>query len=305
METKNKVEQTPFQKAFAHNLAIRPCGFDPSENFDVYEDVEQGRVKFLLGLDYKKLWFHSYCQNNNVSGRYEDDDYIIQIFEAAGTGMVSAKARVYLNDACVGTGCASKGFYLNNPQSMESVIQNATGSALSRALSNAGFGAICSNEPDVLPGGNLTPVNLPYHVPDGLNSDPAAQPSGGSSEANQPPVNTNPGQNPMSGPGGQNVNAPGANQYQNPATGNPGQQYGPGPNSRSQQAPAHAPQVDPVKAKSVLWPCSGYYAGKTLGEVLAVAPAKIMWLAEEYKKACEAKYAAKVLLPEARRACGK
>ena len=59
------------------------------------------------------------------------------------------------------------------------------------------------------------------------------------------------------------------------------------------------------QAKAVLWPFSGSYAGKTLGELLATKPDKIEYLAMKWNGNSPAKDAAKLLLPDALTAMGK
>ena len=72
---------------------------------------------------------------------------------------------------------------------------------------------------------------------------------------------------------------------------------------------AAAPQqgaVDDLQAaKSVMWPFSGPYGGKTLGELLAVKPDKIEYLALKWQGSSPAKDAAMRLLPDALKAMGK
>lgn len=269
---------TPFDRAFAHNVALRPCGFNPGENFESYVD-ENGNVKNLLGSSVKMLWFQSYCEQANVRGRVESDDYTILIFESAGTGMVSAKARVFIDDICVATGCASKGFILNQPTTMDSAIQNATGSALSRALGYAGFGSVASYEPSAvnpatpsgIVGGELPFTGPNEPAPAVVQNPPAAAPAG---TVNQ-------------------TNAAGDPQQTSLFAGN--------------NAPVQVSnvQADPLAAaKAVIWP-SGLNAGKTFGTVLATSPNDIIWMAEKSKKTGPAKDAAIALLPEAKKLCGK
>lgn len=263
---------TPFDKAFAQNLAIRACQYNPTENFESVTD-EFGTRK-ILALPYKLLWFHTYCAEKGIEGYVESDDFSITAYESSGTAIVTARARVIMNGKVVATGSAGKSFILNNSNMMDGAVQAATGSALSRALGNAGFGTISSNELNgsapVVPDPNQQNAPLPYTFSAGNNCTA--------------PTNCN----------------------------NPGTSSGPSAPDQSSSSPAPAPdqqsflpQPDPIAAaKAVICPC-GPKKGMPYGEVLAIAPSQIIWIAENWKKTGPELDAAKALLDEAKKKCGK
>lgn len=264
---------TPFDKAFAQNFAIRACSYDPTENFEPVTD-EFG-TRRILGLPYKLLWFHTYCAEKGIEGHVESDDFSITAYETSGTAIVTAKARVIMNGKVVATASAGKSFILNNNNMMDGAVQAATGSALSRALGNAGFGAISSNEldgaPHVIPNPTHTNAPLPYTF--GAGAGNAAAPAA-------PPT-------------------PGTN----PGSSAPGQSGGPAAPAPEQQS--SLPQTGPIAAaKAVICPC-GPKKGMPYGDVLAVAPSQIIWIAEKWNKPGPELDAAKVLYDEARKKCGK
>lgn len=261
--------RTLFELAFEKNKAIRACSYDPAANFEYVQDP-YGVTKVYLAAQYKNLWFHTYCTETGKSGHIESDDYSIMIFEAFGTGLVAAKARVYINGEMAGSGSSGAAFKLNNEDhSMDGAIQTATGGAQSRALSNAGFGAISSYE--IFEPQKPNGTDLPYEFPE----DPAIvgngnpNPAGAYANSGAPAVAP---RNPMPGTG----NGIKASDNASTVSAGPNQQMAFFGNT------APAPAADPVEAaKNVIWPRSGHYSGKTLGELLAECPNQIIFIAEK------------------------
>lgn len=171
-------EMTSFNMALQKSCAVRPCSYSPLENFEPVED-EYGRRK-ILSLPYKLLWFHTYCAEKGLEGHVEADDFSIVSYPPTGSSMlgtaiVTAKARVYINGKLVATASAGKGFVIDNTPMMDGAIQAASGSALSRALSNAGFGCISADDSDGPAPSN--PETLPFAFPDSPAPVMSAAPS--------------------------------------------------------------------------------------------------------------------------------
>lgn len=286
---------SPFEQAFLVNRQIRECSYDPSINFEVQEGAD-GKKVIILGLPYKLLWFHTYCSQNNLKGRIESDDFSVQFFDNHGTGMVTAKAKVIINDVVIATASASKGFFLNNNLMMDAVVQNATGSAASRALSYAGFGCISASDLENLDlqnpsqsNPNVSAQELPTHFAAPVQNTGAVPPAVTSQSS--------PGQfGPAAVP-----NAPVTGNTVPEQTGIPGFH----PN-----VPANGGNVvDPITAaKMVKWTWNGPNNGKTMGELLAMKPKDVIWAAEKARannpESKAAVDAAKALYIEACQKCG-
>lgn len=277
----------PFDMAFRKNQEIRPCSFDASTNFELVQD-EYGNLTKLLGLQTKLLWFHTYCAEQGKTGRIECDDYEILQNEAQGTGIVLAKARVIIDNQVVATGCGSAGFsFTSTDQSRSNVLQAASGSALTRALGYAGFGAISSmdipNGP--VPGPVGQPATLPYQIPDTPTVPPVMQPTAPQGYQHTVGNNGAPAGNPMGD--------------QTSLFGNP---TPPAVTVSSQEQLMNA-------AKAEIWPLKGQFQGKTLGELLATSPRQILWAVDGWKprdpNQQRIQDAAKLLYPEAKNRCGK
>lgn len=276
--TANVIIPESFRKALAANKAVFPTSLD-LESFLEYVpgNQEQGYApSWYLPVGVKRLWFYEYCAAKNVAGRIIPD-VSIQFDVAVPGGLIGyalGKTDVYIGENLVASAQAGQSFSLSNPNELDSVIQMVTGLAQSKALSTAGFG--------------VTPSTKLEDIPPQYPMNPAAGPIGGQTvqTGELPFIMENPG-------AGQNA----------PVTPTPAPAPVPGAN------PAEAFQFSPYdRAKAVKWPFEKgdpRRIGKTLGELLAVDPKAIYYLAAEWPGQAPAKDAAKLLLPEACKALGK
>lgn len=169
MNTVN-TNMTAFDAALQKSCTVRSCSYSPLENFEPVMD-EFGERK-ILSLPYKLLWFHTYCNENGMEGHVEADDFSLVSYPSSGNGsdsvctaIVTARAKVYINGKIVATASAGKSFVIGNTVMMDGAIQAASGSALSRALSNAGFGCISAAESPESPA-PTQPETLPFSLLD-------------------------------------------------------------------------------------------------------------------------------------------
>lgn len=313
----------PFQMAMRKNAETRPCSFDPADLYTPYPSSQGGSIfsngtqntGSYLSLSLKQVWLYTYCNEHGIKPRIECDDVKIHMLNpVTGTGIVIAKARIYLDDTLAASDAACKKFSLGDPISLDSAIQMATGNALSRALSSAGFGCISS-------------IDAP--APDSGQTDENIVPT---SEGNQKSVTTVPAsegsqQNataseaPIAPPASFNEEAPCSvpmsevdDHHISEQQGLPGQQVIPDvepagtPPVQNAEPPHPESTVEDeiLLAKKTVFlqkePTGDGLHGKTFEEILAVNPNFIVRLASakrgKYKKI------AMVLLPEAQKKLG-
>lgn len=254
----------------------RPCSIQP-EDLITTETNADGSAFAFLSYQSKALWFWTWCAENGKSGWIDDGDIEVHPLSES-VAMVIAKATIYIDGQYAGHSSGSKAFLTADVESLNAVVQAAATTAKSRALSNAGFGAVCTSKLD----------DIPQLLPDYLQN-PVTQPSITATTMPQavpayPPVN------------------PGTPR---PAPAMQAPQSMPVPQPTAVLAPmAQAPALDPVAAaKQIVYPGKGINCGKTLGTILQTKPKDIKWIAEKYPKP-EIQAAAKLLEPEANRLLG-
>lgn len=125
---------------------IRACSFVPDDHM-IPITYDNGETQLYLEVKWRQHWFHTFCEENGISGYIDDSD--VEIRTDIGTGgFVRSTATVYM-DGCV-VGKSSAGCPIINMaegNNLRTVIQNACTVAKGRALANAGFGTIASREP--------------------------------------------------------------------------------------------------------------------------------------------------------------
>lgn len=276
------------QKAFN----IRPCNYVrsiPLNAFSLFEYPEKGTLDIILKPEAKALWFLNWCSENGKVGSIEiQTDKIDQQGDYV---LVVCSTKIYVDGVVIATDVGSRAAYWPTPNGydadraadMDRAVQQAASYSKGRALSNAGFGACCSC----------------YNTP--------CSPYSSDAGSDQPAIfNGNQEDIPFvmsgsdAGPAGPVTFAADANA--SPA-GNPSFIE----NGRSEALQSQVtPQQDLVaEAKAKVWPYSGVYKGMKLGEILATSPAQIIWIASNRCRYQEFREAAKLLLPEANRLCGK
>lgn len=282
MENNNITVPEKLVQALAINTNIFPCSFNPTELVEFAAgDPDRGTppVSFL-GSGAKRLWFYSYCQSQNKQGRIIPDvDITFNTMELNGAkyGYALAKADVYIDDVLIGSAKVGQAFNMNSLYEMDNVVQLTTGSAVSKALTNAGFGALATTEMDAAPTLHPSAQNGNSFYPQDGNDLPfnyGAAPAAAAPNATPSAVTPN---------------------------------IPPAPPSAGIHAPQHQPSKAELMemAKQEPWPLNGVDRGKTLGELLATKPSSIEYLALKWSGEHRSKDAAKLLLPEAQRAMGK
>ena len=121
------------------SLKIRPCSYNPSEQLELVTNPD-GSMVIILPLSCKRLWFFTYCQENGKQGKTQVEHSEVTVNN--GLGFITSKASVYIDDVMIADGAAGLAVDLNNMADMSNCIQSVTGMALSKALSNAGFGTV-------------------------------------------------------------------------------------------------------------------------------------------------------------------
>lgn len=266
-----------FKAGIQLNLNCRRIPYDPAAHIR----SEQNDTGFhcFMEVPYKLLWFYTYCQENNLAGSVEADDTSITMY-TNDIGLVVAKARVLLNGNTVATAAAGKRFSLSDgTDGIDFAVQSASGRALSRALSNAGFGIFSSIDEssalnDMIPAGNC----LPFMMPADFGTAPTGQ-----IPQNQPVINKG---------------------FPSFPAGNP---------TLNQGLPVQCPpqqmsfaNEDPLAwARATVWTGKGQNNGQTLGQILTGNPGLIEWIANSYRKEDTIRQAALALLPEAKLKLGK
>lgn len=290
METKNELA-LPEKLATALNInaKIRPCCFDPATMIEYIPGNPDTNTPPLayLSSGAKRLWFYDYCQQAGAVGSILPDCNVnFNVMERDGKryGYVIAKADVIINNVLIGSAKVGQAFDMSSLYELDNVVQMATGSAVSKALTNAGFGA--------LPIADIEMSN-PLH-----NYEP-------NTDSFQASANAGPFTNIVQAMG--NVpNVPFGPFGSDPHTGNQVNGRTPTPHQSEHSQPAVTGVAAPEElAKQTRWPLAGVNKNKTLGEVLATRPSDIEWLAQSWHGTGPAKEAAKLLLPEALEKMGK
>lgn len=262
--------------AIAMSKALRPCSFDPSQFYESEFDQQAGIERKFLSNTSKLMWFYTYCNENNLMGQVLTSEPVLQNF--GNSVLVTVTATVIIGDKTESTASAAQSFTLNDTFAMDRVVQMASGSAIGRALGNAGFGVFSSYDAGTPP---YPP--MPTGSFDGMMPPPQVA----------PPAHA------------QNVRPQAAPQSPVHPGGNQPQDYG-YPIAPQPSANAAAATNDPIAmAKNLVWNGRGIYQGKSLGEILATAPKQIIWLAETWNGAGALKDGAIALLPEAKKLTGK
>ncbi len=142
----------PPEWAALFNMAksIRPCAFDPTPHLVPGEVAEGKAPSVYLPLDAKRVWFHTYCTEKGVAGRIHCGEPKINFDLAhsngARIGFVYCNCDIIIDDVVVANATAGQAVFVDNLGDLTMAIQNASGSAQSRALSNAGFGAVSGTD---------------------------------------------------------------------------------------------------------------------------------------------------------------
>ncbi len=171
LETINPPES--FLRALQLNTLIYPCDFNPLDFLEIAEnkdDFGQSFYTFVLPAGVKRLWFYNYCKKNNLKGQIIPDVEVrfdMSNTTGAKMGYVLARCDIVIDGVTVGSAQAGQSVYLDNTRQMDGMVQFVTGAAQSKALTNAGFGAIPSTAPDL---SGFTPGVVP--APTGSNEEP-------------------------------------------------------------------------------------------------------------------------------------
>lgn len=247
---------TAFVEMLAESLKVRPCSYDPTPHLEVYTDSTGAVTGFGLPLACKRLWFAAYCQEQGLVGQIIpellNNEFRVIDIEIEENGQkklvpryyTSAKANIYLDGNLVSTGFASHCFPFSEA-SIAIANQTVTSNAISKALSNAGFGTVDFGKlADSSPTPNPAPdenAQLPFETA----FDPAPAVPAPASESAAPA----------------SVSAAPAAMSTTQST--PVQQH------KMQSLFAQLGGVDDElsRAKATLYPLRGYYAGKPLGEL--------------------------------------
>ena len=270
------------KQQLADSLKIRSCSYDPTEQLELNCDTN-GSMLFLMPLSCKKLWFFTYCQEKGKKGKVSIEH--TDLNGAANLGFISSKATVYIDEEVVGEGYAGRGVDLNSLVDMTNCIQSVTGMALSKALSNAGFGIVEK-----------------FYV------DSSPVPSSETERSEDVPVPFDyqePAENAKAAPTPSKNSAPTAN------IAPPSQRSEPGQEEHSGQMSAFemlGGKVDPLtQAKSFLYPINGRLKGSPLGQMKT---AHLEYLVSNYSTTSDpsvaaAVNAAKLILNDRLKASGK
>lgn len=148
--------------------AIRPCSFDPSSCL-VLGDMAEGKAPSVyLPLDAKRVWFHTYCNEKGVKGTIINEEpklnFDLVHSNGAKIGFVTCNCNIIIDDVVVANDSSGKAIYVDNLDDLSMVIQECSGNAQSRALSNAGFGAVSGTK--LVTNDNPTNAELPFTMGD-------------------------------------------------------------------------------------------------------------------------------------------
>lgn len=273
---------------FQKSLEVYACSYKPQ--LKTVAGYTPETVRSHLPLEEKALWFYTYCQENHLEGRIDTASYQIHpvTFSNGTPGwFVTVRADIYMNGKVIGTAVAGQVASLDNEMNLDLILQYASGIAKNRALCNAGFGLISGTDRDASGGnGSACASSGAFPSPVQPNGQPA--PVMAQSQPTQTPAQSAP-----SIPNGQD--------------GNPFLFGGNPPGS----APANPGESqEQMWAKGVICTLnrttrSGNLKGMRMGDVLATNPETILWIAGNYKTDNDMKKSAQILLPEAKRVCGK
>lgn len=139
MENNNISMTLASKQQLNDSLKIRHCSYNPSEQLELVTNSD-GSMVILLPLSCKRLWFFTYCQENGKQGKTQVEHSAVTANN--GLGFITSKASVFIDDVMIADGAAGLAVDLNNIADMSNCIQSVTGMALSKALSNAGFGTV-------------------------------------------------------------------------------------------------------------------------------------------------------------------
>lgn len=285
---------------FEHSCRIRPIqAFHPESLLE----VDTNTYRRYLSSEAKQLWFHQYCAEQSLKGRIDAHfvkaEELKDIPDQDVMGGIAClvkeywNAIVYINGEVVGTAMASGTLVVNDRAERDQASGQLRKSAISAALTQAGFG--------VVSGFNMTQSDIDQLRAEGVPATP-----------NQPAPATPFGQQapavPMRQPAQQPVMQNSFFDAPAPAAigtaPNAGYSYSSGAPAVQPPAPMPqtVPQMDPLTAaKQVVWTGGGVAKGKTLGEVLGEAGGvkTIRWIADHTPRtdaARQAKDAAQLIL---------
>lgn len=285
-------------KAFEKSLEVYPCSFKPE--LRLVEGYYPGTARCNLSLEFKMLWFRTYCTETKKVGAIHVKDTSTREFKltnGAPMMMVTCHAEVIIDNVVIGSDIASQQCSLDNPQEVDSIYQVASGLAKSRALSNAGFGTISGSDFDVTGAGQAT-------------QNPPQMPQSPSTTSTNQAVNNPAGPAPANSRGG-NVAPPPAvkNQQGSQVPPMPPQSQPQAPNGSQMIIPGTEPPAteDPLAAaKAYICTLNGpTVRNKPLGHILATEPSTIIRIAKNDRYAGGLQEAATALLPLALKATGQ
>lgn len=150
MNYKNYEIDPASEQMWKQSLNINGCSYQPNDVFEVYDNGVGNPPAIGLPLSAKRLWFFTYCKENNISGRIipkfdPSQNLLMNSDMKIGDSpfiFITAGAEIYLNDTLVATGYAGQAIPIGNLADLSNAVQSVTGSAQSKALTNAGFGTV-------------------------------------------------------------------------------------------------------------------------------------------------------------------
>lgn len=172
MELTNFKIPSEWKQLFDAAREVRPCSFNPTPYLKATDATETHGPNIFLPLEAKRTWFYAYCKETGAKGKILVSAPMIQ-FDLCNNsnlrfGFVSSNCDVFLDGEIVGNATAGLAFSIDNLTDMSNAIQTVTGTAQSRALSNAGFGAVSGTDMEVddnLTGNQESDATLPFTVP--------------------------------------------------------------------------------------------------------------------------------------------
>ena len=284
--------KTAFVEMLEKSLAVRPCSYKPLEHLELNVDVMGAATSVSLPLSCKRLWFETYCREQDpplsrkITTELLNEGKFLEIDTPNGPRFfLQASSEVYIEGEVVGTGLAGYCFP-KDEASISNAIQTVTGRALSKALSNAGFGVVDRGELDSgsapAPNPGPAPQNvgstegLPFHV--GENSAPPAN-------------STSPAPAPAPAAPVPENNAPASEQQME---------------MQNLFAQLGGVNDELTRAKQVPYPLRSYkYAGKKMGELPESALESLLTKESTDPKIVAAKAAAKLILEDRKKYSGK
>jgi hypothetical protein len=172
--TNNMAIPAEWKALFDAAKSIRPCSFDPTTCL-VSGDMSEGNAPSVyLPLDAKRVWFHTYCAEKKLKGHIITDEPKINFdlthSNGAKIGFVTCNCNIIIDDVVVANATAGQAFFVDNLVDLTMAVQNASGSAQSRALSSAGFGAVTGTHL-VAAGDDGMHIPLPFTTGDAEDDD--------------------------------------------------------------------------------------------------------------------------------------